>query len=464
MKAFRDEVAVTTSAAPIPSLVGRRAVVVGSGLAGLTAARALADYFEQVIVLEQDVLPAHAAHRAGTPQSRHLHVLLPGGLHALNELFPQFTDDLDQSGAVQLRVGLDVRVERPGYDPFPQRDLGWLSRYMSRPLLEFALRKRVAQCGNVELRPHCRVRNFLATSESAAIAGVGCEYVDGSAETLPVDFVVDASGRGSLTLKLLQSVGQSAPAETAIGIDMAYATSVFDIPNDAPTDWKGVMVLGAAPHDVTGAQLLPLEGNRWMVTVGEGHSDGLPADAAGFLGCVRRLRTPTIHDAIKHAKPLGDVARFGFPASVRRHYERLPTFPRGLLCIGDALCRFNPVYGQGMAVAAQEACLLRRVLSTLASERDPLLRLASVFFDAAQAILETPWAMANLDFVFPQTRGQRPADLERTIKFGIALNRLAAEDPSVHKLMLEVQTLLKPRSVYRDPDLLRRVTAAMAQS
>jgi 2-polyprenyl-6-methoxyphenol hydroxylase-like FAD-dependent oxidoreductase len=139
----------------------------------------------------------------------------------------------------------------------------------------------------------------------------------------------------------------------------------------------------------------------------------------------------------------------------------LTSFPRGLLPVGDALCRFNPIYGQGMTVAAQEACLLRSVLSTLSAEREPLARLASAFFEGAQALTETPWAVANLDFIFPQTRGQRPADLENTVKFGIALNRLAAEDPSVHKLMVEVQMLLKPRSAYRDPEFMRRVAAVM---
>jgi 2-polyprenyl-6-methoxyphenol hydroxylase-like FAD-dependent oxidoreductase len=443
--------------------IGRQAVVVGAGLAGLTAARVLADHFEQVIVLERDVLPADAAHRAGTPQSKHLHALLASGLSALNELFPGIADDLDRAGAVPLRVGLDVRVERPGYDPFPQRDLGWLSRSMSRPLVELTVRQRVRQHANITLRQCCRVQNIVASPDAATVVAVRCENLDGSGQTVPADLVIDASGRGSLALELLRSAGRPLPEETTIGVDIAYATSVFAIPDDAPKDWKGVMVFGAAPQDARGALMLPLEGNRWILSVGEAHGDGLPGDEEGFIDCVRRLRTPTIYNAIKPAKRLGDVVRFGFPASVRRHFERLSVFPRGLLPVGDALCRFNPVYGQGMSVAAQEACLLGRLLAMLAGERDPLARLASIFFTEAQGLLETPWAVANLDFVFPLTRGQRPADFEGMLKFGLALNRLAARDPAVHKLVAEVQALLKPRSVYRDPELLRRVTAAMAE-
>jgi 2-polyprenyl-6-methoxyphenol hydroxylase-like FAD-dependent oxidoreductase len=179
---------------------------------------------------------------------------------------------------------------------------------------------------------------------------------------------------------------------------------------------------------------------------------------------VKELRTPTIHDAIKHAKRLGDVARFGFPASVRRHFERLEGFPRGLLAVGDAFCRFNPVYGQGMTVAAQEASVLGRLLAARAAAPDPLAGLAQEFFAEAQALLETPWAVATFDFIFPQTSGERPADFESTLKFGLALTRLAARDPAVHKLTAEVQSLLKPRSVYRDPALLQRVLAVMAEA
>jgi 2-polyprenyl-6-methoxyphenol hydroxylase-like FAD-dependent oxidoreductase len=149
---------------------------------------------------------------------------------------------------------------------------------------------------------------------------------------------------------------------------------------------------------------------------------------------------------------------------VRRHFERLDVFPRGLLPIGDAICRFNPVYGQGMSVAALEACLLQRLLERPGEDSDPIAGLAPSFFAEVQALIETPWSVATLDFVFPDTRGQRPADFETTLKFGIALTRLAAEDPAVHKLTAEVQNLLRPRSVYRDPALVQRVLAKMAEA
>lgn len=443
--------------------IGKQAVVIGAGIGGLGAAGAFADRFDKVVVLERDTLPAEPAYRAGTPQARHVHVLLLSGQRALAELFPGFEQELARAGAVPLRAGLDIRTERPGYDPFPQRDLGWSSYAVSRPTLEHIVRRRVESLPNATLRQRCRALEVVATPDGETVTGVRCENGDGASETIAADLVVDASGRGALTLALLQSIGRPPPEETTIGIDLGYATCVFAIPDDAATGWKGVLTFGQAPHNSRGGLLLPLEGNRWMVTIGGRHDDLPPGDAEGYLDYARALRTPTIYNAIRHARRLDGVARHGFRESVRRHFERLDVLPRGLLPIGDAICRFNPAYGQGMSVAALEACLLRRLLEGLEKDSDPLAALAPAFMAELQPLIETPWAVAILDFVFPETRGQRPADFETTLKFGIALNRLAAEDPAIHKLAAEVQNLLKPRSVYRDPALVQRLLAKMAE-
>ncbi|MGZ5874956.1 MAG: FAD-dependent oxidoreductase [Bradyrhizobium sp.] len=446
------------------TLIGKQAVVIGAGMGGLTAAGALADFFDQVVVLERDTLASEPTYRAGTPQARHVHALLLSGQRALSELFPGFEQDLARAGAVPLRVGRDVRIERPGYDPFPQRDLGWFSYAVSRPTIERAVRQRVENRANTTLRQHCRVRELLASPDGAAVTGVRYENSNGASETITTDLVVDASGRGALTLALLRSIGRPLPEETTIGIDLGYATCVFAIPDDASTDWKGVMTFGQAPQNSRGGLMLPLEGNRWMATIGGRHGDVPPGDAEGFLTYARALRTPTIYNAISRARHLDGVARYGFPESVRRHFERLDVFPCGLLPIGDAICCFNPVYGQGMSVAALKACLLQRLLERLGVDSNPIAGLAPAFFGEVQTLIETPWSVAILDFAFPDTRGQRPADFETTLKFGIALTRLAAEDPAVHKLTAEVQNLLKPRSVYRDPALVQRVLAKMAEA
>jgi len=322
----------------------------------------------------------------------------------------------------------------------------------------------VCAYANIEVRQRCRVQECVARADGAAVTGVRCTLADGKSATLDADLVIDASGRGTLTLGLLKSLGWALPEEMTIGVDLAYATAVFAIPATAPDDWKGVFCFAQVPKTNFGALLLPMEGERWVVTVGGRHGNAPPGDADGFMACVQQLRTPTIYNAIKHTRRLGEIARFQFPASEYRHYEQLEAFPRGLLPIGDALCRFNSVYGQGMSVAAQEARVLRQLLATHAGAGDPLDGLAPAFFAEASALIESPWAMAAIpDFAHPDTRGERPADFEQTLKIELALNKLAAHDPAVHKLLAEVQHLLKPRSVLQDPELRQRIRAVMAE-
>src|SRR5260370_37884984 len=165
------------------TLMGKQAVVIGAGMAGVTAAGALADRFEHVVVLERDTLPSEPRYRAGTPQSRHVHALLLSGQRALSELFPGFEQDLAQAGAVPLRVGLDVRMERPGYDPFPQRDLGWFTYAAARPTIERAVRRRVESRANTTLRQRCRVQEVLASPNGEAVTGVRYENGDDASET-----------------------------------------------------------------------------------------------------------------------------------------------------------------------------------------------------------------------------------------------------------------------------------------
>src|SRR5215510_4404674 len=445
------------------NVIAKQALVLGAGMGGLTTARALADHFEHVVVLERDALSGHPEDRPGVPQGKHVHALLAGGQHALCELFPGFDRDLAATGAVPIRAGLDLRVERPGYDPFPQRDLGFDAYAQSRAQLEWSVRRRVEAHPGIELRHQCRAQELVTDPGGAAVTGVRYTTPDGRVDTVAADLTVDATARGAPTLDLLKSTGRPLPAETTIGVDVAYSTVVFAIPEDASRDWKGVFCFPQPPSS-RGALLMPMEGNRWIMTLGGRHGDRPPGDIDGFIAYAKTLRTPTTYNAIRQAKPLGDVVRYGFPESGYRHYARLDAFPKGLLPMGDAVCRFNPVYGQGMSVAAQEACALRRFLTARAGEHDPLDGLAHAFLTEADALIETPWAQAAIpDFIHPETRGERPANFEQTLNFAAALTKLMARDPAVHKRVVEVQNLLKPRSVYFEPELMQRVMAVMSE-
>lgn len=448
----------------MPKSLGRQAVVIGAGMAGMPAARVLADHFDRVIVIENDTLPADASPRTGTPQSRHLHVLLAGGQRALSSLFPGFEKDLVAAGAQMLQVSTTSEWEYPGYESFPKRDLGFTSFCMTRPLLESVVRRHFLAIGNITTHQRCRAQRLITSEDDARVTGVSCLHVDGATEEIQADLVIDASSNGQLTLNLLAALGIPAPEETTVGVEMGYSTTMFDIPQNPSSEWRTVGTLPDPPRNRRGAILVPVEGNRWIVSLAGGHDCNPPDDETGFMDFAQKLRTLTIYNAIKSANRCAPITRYGFKASRWRHFEALERLPSGLIPFGDTICRFNPIYGQGMSVAAKEACLLRDLLQAAAEDGERLESMPGKFLAQAQPIIDAPWATAVIpDFLDPLTEGERPHDLEGALKFGAALRRLAYEDAEIHRLMLEVQHMIKPRSVLRELAIVERIKEVMAR-
>jgi 2-polyprenyl-6-methoxyphenol hydroxylase-like FAD-dependent oxidoreductase len=445
--------------------LGQRAVVVGAGIGGLSMAGALAKYFEQVEIFERDRLTPSAASRAGTPQDRHPDGLLAGGLEALGEIFPGFESDLASAGAVRARIAEDFQYERWDVGALPRRDLGISVLCASRPLIELVLRRRVETVANIALRPQCRVTRIVPAAADAAVHGIRFEAGSGRSERLEADLVVDASGRGALTLTLLDALGWEWPEVTEVGVDLSYAPVVVPIPTTKSADWQLVLTQPDPPTLALSAGLLPMEGGRWIILIADRGATARLETWDSFLEASRSLITPTVYNALRYATPPDGIRHYRFPASIWKHFERLPRLPRGVLPVGDALCRFNPIHGQGMAVAAQEARLLQDVLGRVAAEPDPIATLQAAFMAEVASVLDTPWSMStSADLAFPKTRGERPANFEEARQFEAALFRAAVADPVVHRAMIEVGHLLKPGNLLREPDIMRRIEAVSAKA
>ncbi len=316
-------------------ITAKGAVVIGAGMGGLAAAKAIAPYFERVIVLDRDALPDGPAPRVGTPQARHVHALLASGDKALEELFPGIRSDFVKAGAVIIRVGRDLVWERPGYDPFPRRDLGYDIISLSRPTLERVCRRRLLESPNVEIRSRARFAELVPSADHGAIAAVRYEDEKKAQHELAADLVVDASGGAGPTLSFLDSINSPKPEQTEIGVDVGYASAVFEPSNDS-RDWLGLIHFGMPPGEGRGALILPIENGAWLVSLGRRPSGEMPRDIESFVAFTRTLRTPTAWEALRTAKPVSDVARFGFRASVRRHFHELVRWPRGLVPVADS--------------------------------------------------------------------------------------------------------------------------------
>src|SRR5882724_5822201 len=342
-------------------LLGQRAVVVGAGIGGLSMAGALAKHFERVEILERDGLTAAACSRSGTPQDRHPHGRLAGGLRALGEIFPGFESDLARAGAVPVRVAQEMRYERPDVGALPRRDFGIRLLCASRPLIELVLRRRAEAIANIELRPECRVTGIVPLACDAGVRGIRFDAGSGRSETLETDLVVDASGRGALTLSLFDALGWDRPASTEVGVDLSYATAVVEIPPNAPSDWKLVLTQPDPPALALHAVLVPTEDDRWIIAIADRGAAARLETWDAFLEASRALITPTVYNALRFARPPYGIRHYRFPVSTWKHFERLPRLPRGVLPVADALCRFNPIHGQGMSSTAKQARLLQDV-------------------------------------------------------------------------------------------------------
>jgi 2-polyprenyl-6-methoxyphenol hydroxylase-like FAD-dependent oxidoreductase len=444
------------------SYLGKRAIVVGAGLGGLLAACVLSDYFDDVMILDRDELPDDAIPRPGVPQGKHAHLLLAGGLKALEKFLPGLGNELMRAGAEPIDPGFDTLIEVSGRDVWPKIKFGWSTYSMTRPLIERILRWQVERMANIKVQGGCRVLNIMSESKVQGATGIQCQMVDGSLKTLKSDLIVDASGNGSLTVEFLKSTGRKPPEETSIGVNLHYASALFER-SHIWNNYKIVSSLPSAREETRGGVIVAAENNsNQVVLVGRG-KDIPPIDGNEFLSYARQLRTLTVHNAIKDAKRLTNITPFSFPESRWRHFARVPDFPRGLLPMGDAICRFNPVYGQGMTVASQEANMLSDLLQT--SEGDSLATLAPTFLTKAETLIAHPWAMSAIpDFIYPETIGERPEDLEDRLDFQSALDRLAVRDVKIYELVTEIMHLLKPRTLLEDPSIIRRVEEEMADA
>jgi 2-polyprenyl-6-methoxyphenol hydroxylase-like FAD-dependent oxidoreductase len=433
------------------------AIVLGGSMAGLAAASTLAEQFERVTILDRDRFPITDDHRRGVPQSRHAHGLLAAGRAALEELLPGLTAELTAAGAIPGDLQADCRWYNDGH-LLRQADSGLLALAVSRPLLEGRVRARVAALPNVTIIEGCDVTGLVA-----ARGGVGgvrmLRRADGSAEEeLVADLVVDTTGRGSRGPAWLEELGYARPAEEQVRVGIAYATRIY---RRRPEHLDGdlVAVITAKPGLGRGAAMLGMEGDRWIVTLIGYLGDVPPVDPEGFERFAETLADPAIAETIRDAEPIGDPVATRFPASIRRRYEKLDRFPDGYLVMGDAVCSFNPVFGQGMTVAASEALVLRDCL--LAGPD----RLAQRFLPKMAALVDIPWEIAvGSDLRFPEVEGPRTAKVRMINAYLARLYVVAESDPVVGEAFVRVLNLIdRPERLMR-PAIAARVLRGARRS
>jgi 2-polyprenyl-6-methoxyphenol hydroxylase-like FAD-dependent oxidoreductase len=432
----------------------RHAIVMGASMSGLLAARALADHYSSVTVIERDEFPTECKPRKGVPQARHVHGLLAKGREVLERLFPGLTDELIARGALAGDMLENLLWFNHGVY-LNQTPAGLTGLLLSRPMLEDGVRRRLAQLQNVRLLEGSDVAEPVFDKTQRRVSGVRVRMLDHAqgAQTIEGDLVIDATGRGSRSPAWLRDWGCASAPEEQITVDLCYMTRHYRRKPEHLGGQRGVIMAACHP-DWRGAAMLAQEGDRWIVGMGGYFGDEPPQDDAGYIEFARSLQKPDIYDVIKVAEPLSAPTPYHFKTNLRRYYEKLLSFPEGFLVFGDAICSFNPVYGQGMTVACLEALALAEVLSAGRQS------LAQRFFQAAAHVIDIPWQIAlGSDFQNPRVEGKRTAQT-RFINWYIGkLYRAAEHDAMLAAAFLEVANLTNPPSALLRPVIIRRVWA-----
>ncbi|WP_405138045.1 FAD-dependent oxidoreductase [Nocardia sp. NBC_01388] len=422
----------------------RQAVVLGTGIAGLFSARVLAEAFDRVLIIERDRLEG-AMPRRGVPQARHVHGLMDRGRQIMEELFPGLTAELAAAGAPTTDVLRGSRWYIAGLRVHPT-DTGLTALLAGRPMLEDAILTRVLAMPGVQLWQRRTAAGLLG---GRTITGV--RLSDGT--EVPADLVVDATGRGSRAADWLAALGYQRPAEERVDVDLGYTSRMFRRkPDHLNGDLAAVVSTTPGFH---GGSAITLEGDRWHVTLSGMLGDHPPTDPMEFEQFAATLPVPDLHEIVRSAEPLDDPVPHRFRGSLRRRYDRTSAAPRGFLVLGDAMSSFNPLYAQGMTVAAQQALALRSCLP------DPV---PAQFYQRAAVPIDIAWQMSTqADLRFPGVAGPRSLRSRILSPYTSRIPMAAHHDAEVARAFMRASNLTAPPSSLLAPAIVLRVLRASSQ-
>ena len=423
----------------------------GASLAGLATARALSGHYERVTVVERDERPPIGEARKGVPQGRHAHGLLASGYRQLDAYYPGMFDEIVEHGGVRGDVTDDFIWYMYGHWKL-RMSTGLAGAVMSRPLLESMVAKYTAALPRVTLLEGVDAEQPVFSG--GRVTGLKMTTrASGEAQQLEADLVVDATGRGSQAQKWLEEWGFGRVEQSEVKVDVGYATGVFERkPGDLYGSEGGAIIAGTVPEATRFGAVNRMEGDRWMITLAGAVGDYPPTELDAWRRYAADLPTPDIADMVRDREPFGEIVSYRYPANRRRHYDRMKSFPEGFLVIGDAICSFNPVYGQGMSVAVSEA----KALDDCLAEGDA--DLWKRFFKRAHSITESPWVIATgEDLKYPLVEGKRPPGFKVVNKYMARMHGAATKDPVVLRQFFLVANLLAPPMSLMSPRIAWRV-------
>ncbi|WP_141540415.1 glutamate synthase [Bacillus cereus] len=417
-----------------------KAIVIGGSMAGKLAAKALSDFFKEVIILEAGEEWNEKSPRKRVPQSHHPHVLLKGGEVAIEKLFPSIMTQLKEDGGIVNNFTGELRWHHFGV--WKQPFTGELNAVQqSRPMLEWHIQKRMSQVNNITTKYETMVEQLLIDTHRNKISGVKTKcLITGMKKDLQADLVVDTSGFSSKNIEWLGTQGIEVKEEK-VWIQLFYATRVFRLKKNKRPDWCNLLISPSFPENPYGAFIQTIEDNQYFVTFSGYANEKAPKTDEEFFAFAHKLLAPDFIHFLEQAEPITDIKVHRIPYQVRRRFDIVKNMPEGFLVIGDAHCRFDPVFGQGISVAAMEAEELQMCLKKGKALEKGFTR---GFYKRISKIIKTPWEMATTEaFRHPKIKGEKSFIQPFQQWYTKKIYQLSANNPDIYIRLVRVMNLMR---------------------
>lgn len=434
---------------------GTRALVLGGSIAGLFAARVLSEAYDEVQIIDRDVLVGTTTPRRRCPQTYQANGLQARGAHIMEELFPGITDELiNEAGVPAGDLSGTCRWYARGMR-LKQADGGLIAMGVLRPTLELHIRERVQKIPNVVFVEEHDILGLTATADNSRITGARVQARNEKSERIiDADLVVDATGRGSRTPVWLEELGYDRPEEERKKIDLVYVTQHYKLREGADPFQGDTAINQIAHKDLLRGNVFFKTDKGWLELTAYGLlGQEPPTDQAALYEYVKSLGAKDVYETLRYADPVDEPVLFRFPTTLRRHYQKLDRFPIGLLVTGDAVTCFNPVYAGGMSVAALCALVIRQHLHSGAA---PIP--TDFFHDLAEQAIDAQWEMTNtVDLSFPGVKGERPLKVKIANWYLKRMQVAATRDEKVTRAYFTAASMVASASTLTRPAMFLRV-------
>lgn len=313
-----------------------RVVIVGGGVAGLSAAKVLARHFKEVLLIEGQA-PA---------QSQHLHVLLKSGAKSLERIFPGIREKLISNGCPLVDWSEDTLWENMS-GRFPRNHSSIQTYSMGRRFLNELLLKELENVSNVQIFQD-KVIDLVFGEKSQVMTSKGM--------SITTDYIVMAAGESFPLKRYIPMKSKTYP------INLTYRSYVFKTSDLNLNGLKQYYFQIDPPCSLIGGVISPMENDKTMVTLIQ-KEESLSAcrNFEDFLEKGRSIPGNKFIQILGKARPITVICVFRKKNTLRNTFQ-FDKLPASLILLGDAHTSLNPVFGQGMSLALLQVELLQNEL------------------------------------------------------------------------------------------------------